>query len=475
MTTPATITWRLLIVEDTKQAAADLIDVVPQFVDAPDKVDADVCDNFKQAVTRLQTDRYDLIILDLKDDSDAWAPAVDAPAGLQVFEKLQQLRFVPVVFYTALAHKVRSYETPFVRVVDKPEGTKKVVEEVRRVFTTKLPSLARHIDEIQRSYMWDFVNSHWKQFDTTHEQADLAYLLARRLALTLEKEARKFAKTITGTSAAMPDPRNVHPMEMHIPPPPPTCRQAGDILKDLVDKEVTYWVTLTPSCDFEQPGRLDHVLLARCLPLSSQPEYAAWVKDPAPNVGLLKALLGDNRQGGQSERFKFLPGTFFFPDSVVDFQLLRTVAPEAIKQMGPVASLESPFAEALLARFSRYFGRLGTADIDKTVVLNRIQSGIKNPRDTTLGQSQIPSRATAAAPNDNQITPAPTPAVATPCREFPIATVEPALSHFIDMAQPHGQASTTSPTPANQREDGTAQAPQTVQSCPSDSLRGGTR
>ena len=39
-----------------------------------------------------------------------------------------------------------------------------------------------------------------------------------------------------------------------------------------------------------------------------------------------------------------------------------------------LASLDSPFAEGLLARFSRYFGRLGTPDLDVTVLLQRLQA-----------------------------------------------------------------------------------------------------
>ena len=39
-----------------------------------------------------------------------------------------------------------------------------------------------------------------------------------------------------------------------------------------------------------------------------------------------------------------------------------------------LASLDSPFAEGLLARFTRYFGRLGTPDLDVTVLLQRLQA-----------------------------------------------------------------------------------------------------
>ena len=39
-----------------------------------------------------------------------------------------------------------------------------------------------------------------------------------------------------------------------------------------------------------------------------------------------------------------------------------------------LASLDSPFAEALLARFTRYFGRLGTPDLDVAVLLQRLRT-----------------------------------------------------------------------------------------------------
>jgi hypothetical protein len=38
-----------------------------------------------------------------------------------------------------------------------------------------------------------------------------------------------------------------------------------------------------------------------------------------------------------------------------------------------LASLDSPFAEALLARFVRYFGRLGTPDLNTEVILSRLR------------------------------------------------------------------------------------------------------
>lgn len=370
----AAIKWRFLIVEDKEEKVRQLQEIAPACVDPPDEVEVAVCATFSKAATRLLTERFDLLILDLKDDSDTTLEADSNPAGLVIFEELKKARFIPVVFYTALAHKVRSEQTSFVRVVEKTEDVTKVKDEVRRVFATRLPKLVRHLEELQRSYMWDFVSTHWKRFDTSHEQVEVAYLLARRLALSLQMEAKILARAVCGESVPISDSKNIHPMEMYVPPPVGANRLAGDVLKGTVGGEPGYWLVLTPSCDFEQAGRLHNILLAQCLPLSEQLEYKKWTENPTSNADPLKAVIGDNRQRAQSERFKFLPGTHFLPDSIVDFQKLRTVTPEELQKLDAIASLDSPFAEAVLARFSRYFGRLGTPDIDKNIVLNRLQA-----------------------------------------------------------------------------------------------------
>lgn len=379
--------WRFLIIEDNSEIARQLQEAVPGFVDAPDSAEAEVVATFDEAAELMKVARYDLLILDLKDDSDTDPAAETDPAGLRIFEELKHTRFVPVVFYTALAHKVRDQQTSFVRVVEKTESIARVKEEVKRVLTTQLPALARKVEDVQRAYMWDFVSTHWKEFESAHEQADLAYLLARRLALALEGEARRLARKFAGGTIPLADPANVHPMEMYVRPPVGKNRLAGDILRGVVSGVDAHWVVLTPSCDFEQQGRLHHVLLAQCLPLSGEPEYSAWKQNPSAQAATLRALIGDNRQNAQSERFKYLPGTFFLPDMVVDFQRLKAVPPDRIANLEVIASLDSPFAEAVLARFVRYFGRLGTPDIDKNVVLNRLQALLSR---SASGQSTAP-------------------------------------------------------------------------------------
>lgn len=374
MTNVGGITWRFLVIEDDDETVRQLEEAIPGFVDAPDSTHVESCKRFDDGAERLANERYDFLILDLKDDSKSAASGEEAPEeaspGVKIFESLKKTRFVPVVFYTALAHVVRAQETSFVRVVEKTEGLDKLKQEVRRVLETRLPSLTREIEEAERSYMWDFITSHWKEFERTSDKADLAYLLARRLAITLERLATRLAQTADdkGSEPTV----KAHPMMMYIVPPIAAHCLAGDVLLQTVGGVFQYWIVLTPSCDFFQE-KVAHVVLAKCENLTEQREFKNWSLNPADPSKAAKAnmenLIGDNR-----ERYKFLPGTFFLPDLVVDFQQLRSVPVKALEEFTPVASLDSPFGEAILARFARYFGRVGTPDLDKDLVLKRIEA-----------------------------------------------------------------------------------------------------
>lgn len=364
--------WRFLVVEDKDNIAAQLLEAITSFVDAPDSAEGRLCRSFRDAVGVLNIERYDLLILDLKDDSVSGLEEHDVSAGMAVFEALKTTRFIPVVFYTAHAHKVRDIQTSFVRVVEKTEGLGRLKEEVNKVLATQLPTLSRRLEELKRNYLWDFVSNHWQEFDSPHEQADLACLLARRLALTLQQEAAGLAQEAAGGAVAVTQ-KAIHPMEMYIRPPVSVNRQAGDIVKGQVGDVDGYWLVVTPSCDFEERHPLNNVLLACCVPLTDAPEFTAWKESQtADTIGKLKSLIGDSRQKAQAERYKFLPGTFFLPDSIVDFQHLKTVTPDELNRLEGIASLDSPFAEAVLARFARYYGRLGTPDIDRQVVMKRL-------------------------------------------------------------------------------------------------------
>ena len=168
-------------------------------------------------------------------------------------------------------------------------------------------------------------------------------------------------------------------MQYYVIPPIEPAPLCGDVYHGQVGEIQSHWVLLTPSCDLVT-GRekAELVLLARCLLLTEQVEYQQWRDSlPAPPRainGKLQDLLRNNRRDSQAERFFFLPGALSLPDLLVDFQQLVTLQRDRMGRLERLTSLDSPFAEALLARFSRYFGRLGTPDLDVTVLLQRLQA-----------------------------------------------------------------------------------------------------
>lgn len=384
--------WRFLIVEDKPDIARQLVDAIPAFVEEPDTAIPEVRKDFGDALKLLKQQRFDVLILDLKDDQASGLDEEDVSAGLAIFEELKKTRFAPVIFYTAHPHKVRPLQTEFVKVVEKTEGIEKLTIAVRGVMATHLPKLSRVIEDLQRDYMWDFVSAHWKEFDKKHQRVDLAYLLAGRLASTLRMRAAEFVRS-TNDADALPVGTNVHPMQMYIYPTASQI-QGGDIVAEISEPSASKWVVLTPTCDFVQK-KAEAVLLAKCIPLTETAEYKNWALDQAKTDDL-HALVGDNRKtirGGpkiQPERFKYLPGTFFMEDSVIDFQSLKTVPIAALEQFQRVATLDSPFAEAVLSRFTRYFARLGTPDVEKASVVARLTECLP-------AKSNIPNSASSAA------------------------------------------------------------------------------
>jgi len=377
-------TWKLLFVDDE----AELCRQVKEFLEgetiaAPDDHPCvETLTDFTAALDELEARRFDLLILDVR--LGPHDEVREEEAGITTLGAIRQRRFIPVVFYTALPNLVRGLETSLIQIVEKTEGLPRLLEVVRSIFATHLPAvnraLLRHLETVQRDYMWDFVAMHWEQFGDTPDPTALAYLLARRLAMSLSGPGIQQLVRDLGdpTGSAVVEGR-VHPMQYYVMPPVEPAPLAGDLYQGQIGEQTGHWVLLTPSCDLiTGREKAEWVLLARCLPLIEQAEYQKWqagLPEPSRTADRkLQALVQNNRQDGQRERFYFLPGALTLPDLVVDFQQLMTLPREQVDNLERLASLDSPFAEALLARFIRYFGRLGTPDLNVEVVLSWLRS-----------------------------------------------------------------------------------------------------
>jgi len=375
------------------------------------------------------TEHNDAEPLDSDLDHDG-SDVTTADAGLLVFEKIRARRFVPVIFHTALPNLVdpNSVRPPFVQVVSKndSDSTKKLRDAVRTVLESTVPAIHRalndHVEAIVRDFMNGFVEKHWGELESPQRRGDLAHLLLRRLAMSLADGGQVLAERLTSTPGVDLTKDHVHPMRFYVTPPVGDY-STGDILRrpssrvdrhgaseeggtsnltstpldviagqalpaapDGASEAIDSWfVVLTPACDLVQSRiKADFVVLAQCDLLEQTDEYKAWVDSrPAPGEAPssaakkahagISSLMRNRRDKRQSDRDYYLPGAWSVPNLLVDFQKVSSVPVASLgAEYERVASLDSPYVEALIETFSRYLGRRGTPDLDVEMTIKRL-------------------------------------------------------------------------------------------------------
>ena len=306
--------------------------------------------SFDEGIACIKSSRFDLIFLDVHEegsDSDPEnQPSEEDQRGEELLGKLKMERFVPVVFYTGFPAKVRHLESPVVQVVDKGASIDEIRNAVNLVLSTKLPQLSRYIEEQSREYIWNSLDDVFKTQGSIFNSPDLALLMARNLARNLSQQVIKQLLEV--------DVNVINPIELYqYPPIEKTCNPA-DIYRKKDDKSL--WMVLTPACDFEQ-GKVENVLLAKIIPIEDHELYEGWLKEYSnfkdldeesqkrkefkkplnAAAGEVKSLIKDRK----AARYKFLPGTFFLPDCVVDFQDLVNCPKDYEGSYDVVCSLDS--------------------------------------------------------------------------------------------------------------------------------------
>ncbi len=124
---------------------------------------------------------------------------------------------------------------------------------------------------------------------------------------------------------------------------------------------------------------MERALCARAKPIEEFDEFVAWRQSPTPSntvVEKLTALMANNRRSGQSDRYHFLPPAWDIPAMVADFGDLEHVPVTELRAASCLATVASPFAEAIAMRFVRYLGRLGTPDVDLDLVLAALRPAV---------------------------------------------------------------------------------------------------
>ncbi|MBH3056430.1 response regulator [Serratia marcescens] len=357
---------RVLCVDDNTDTLQNIIDIISEWDDSPYGEFEVVGESiFENAVKRLKNERFDLVTLDLHGSSDP-DPIKDngeqeEQEGKRVLNALRGIRFIPVVFYTGYADKIKSLESGVVKVVKKGDNDLvNIRKSIDSLYSTGISNLISFIEEENRKYIWDTLDKSWTDMAKENASEDFAYLLARRLGARLSRESIK--------EHLNHDPEKIRPVEMYIYPAHLEKIKTGCILKE---KDGSFWVVATPACDFAQ-SKVESVLLIGTTILEQSTEYHEWAaekwdgKGDAPSKGAsrkynkLRSILVNNA----GDRFRFLPKTFYIDNLIVDFQRLKQVPIEDADGFNVICRIDSPFREELLIQLSRYYGRMGVPDLN---------------------------------------------------------------------------------------------------------------
>lgn len=360
-------TYRILVVDDQKELADD---VVRELVDALGasphyKLELETEGNFDEAERRLLTEEFDVVVLDVRRERQGQVEE-DRQRGEAAFEVVRKSRFLPVIFYTALPEEVQHLEAlPLIAVVSKDE-LERVPGAVHAALDSGVPlmtrTLQRHVSDVLRTYLWDQVAPNFSEY-TGDDRVQTAQLLVARVAHSIrETGLPALAHELASAAFELTDGREDSEgaaATYYVYPPVTDALMPGTLLVEGQDGSEQWWVVLTPACDIAQ-DKVEFLLLAKAITLPEFEPFQQWKNGHSQSKW--QRLERIFKEG--LPRYAFLPEFREIPDLVIDFEQVTSVPTGSTGHFGTVATLDSPYVEALLARHSQFRGRIGTPDLD---------------------------------------------------------------------------------------------------------------
>ncbi len=340
----------------------------------------DKCPSFEEALSRLESRRYDVVVTDLAFRTKQGVPP--DYRGIKTIEQIRGKRFCPIVAYSSRAKPEDLFEGVFLRFADKARGNDDIIAKLKEVLTSGVPAIARRLhdelDGLGGRYLWDFLTKKWedlKRSNSTTPEA-LERLLRRRAATQLARLTGDTEVTDVGASEFYIHPK-ISGSELRL----------GEILKRRDSAQ--YRVVLTPHCLLKvQPGdtepRAAFVLTVKTA--TAQEEITkVWdskkknlkLKTPKDRADVARRLIGSPPDlGSPKGRFWFLPRFLDMPDLYCDFMQIESLPLATVQtDYEALAVLDTPFAEALQARFAEFYSSVGTANLRPKDFLHLIPEG----------------------------------------------------------------------------------------------------
>ncbi|MFH9128068.1 hypothetical protein ACH4KC_15350 [Streptomyces griseoaurantiacus] len=396
---------RVLIVEDEVDIAEELSEMLGEELSDLGTLDIHVENDFDEAERLLEIQAFDLVVLDVRDATRRGSTAHPNLQGRELYDRIAKTRWVPVVFCTGLPEQVSDLaQPPLIQVVPK-NRLDDAVTAIREGLESGVPVLTRHItalvDEHVRGFLRDEIAPNWDRLGAV-DRSQIAPVLVHRLAAWLKENAAEALGAALGSSEDRVM-GHASTARMYLMPPVTKHVTAADILRDPQDG---WWVVLTPACDLyedlpsggSRAAKAEYVRLTKTVPLSEAPLIARWIEAGSPVKASRERNAALEMFRDNNSRYRILPKYLDIPDLLVDFEIVQSVPLAEVRSWTRVATLDSPFAEAMLTSHGHTVARIGTPDVDfenikQSLGLNGTgkaadQNSVPNPRTTTKDAKQ---------------------------------------------------------------------------------------
>jgi hypothetical protein len=365
---------KLIIIEDTKRQIKLYRDAIDEFNTGSDiKIITEVGNNLKKGFEQIRTNDFDAAIIDLRLGSDDMEGK-----GKEIIREIKgNLRF-PVFVLTAhlgdLDEDLRK-ENVFYKVYEQTKkDTTEVLKEMTDIFKTGITKIMGRkgiIEKTLQKVFWENIANSMEYWEKeVEDKGKIEKVLSRNILAHLDESLR-----LTEEGAF----EKCHPAEVYITPPVKKDSFTGDILKDKTSEE--YFLILTPACDMELRQRedggnwvtyrnADKIILVKLIEFNQVQEVKDYIENQR---NIKKKEVEKYIKNTKKERYHYLPsfGTQI-PGFLIDFQDINQINQDELTTYNRVASVDDHFLKNIIARFTSYYARQGSPDLDIDIILKKL-------------------------------------------------------------------------------------------------------
>jgi hypothetical protein len=357
----------LLIVENEKEQVQLYLDVIESYNKSNGtKINPIPFYSLSEGKDALASSYYDAAIIDLK----LAANSIELE-GMEIVHSILANLPIPVFIVSGSIGQVEMEETLLFKMRSRDADFKSILNELINIYNTgitKILGKRGKIDDYLNKIFWEHLSSSldvWIE-DISRSSDDKQKSLLRYILLHIQE--------YLGLSEDS-DFEDYHPAEIYIVPPIKPNVFTGDIVTN--NQSGLPFVVLTPACDLAQAKAKDILLVSiENKEIGILNDKVSIIKKGKAESEIineaqssLKALISNS----YSNKYHFLPKYKNIEAGLINFQKANSYRlAEFNKNFTRIATINSSFTKDIVARFSYYYSRQGSPDLDVDELFNEL-------------------------------------------------------------------------------------------------------